>query len=803
MADILAFWAAALVIAAIGFPFGAVLLRRLPDAGAGLALPLGLLFVSYIYFILRVFDILSAGRGGYLLAIVLTGLVATVVAGRDRWLYVTWRRAWPGIVVAFGVFTLAFFSYVTLRSYNAEIGGTEQPMDLMYLNATLTSEQYPPHDPWLAGEPASYYYFGYLQSGVLTAASGVPASVGYNLALAYTFAAAAAGIASLGFTLARWVLGSRRRTWAMAAGGTAVVLLLFVGSLAAVFEWTAAHGYLDRGVYEAFGAEEIDACSTPKVTDYCYAGNVQPRTSEWYPTEFWFWFRDTRIIPNTITEFPSFSFLLGDLHPHVMSIPLVLLVLGLAAATWRGRLSLTWRTHREAPVVGVALAITLGALAFQNAWDVATFTFVFALAALARNLRRSQPLPAFAATIGYLAPLAVVGVLLYLPWLLDFSSQAGGLKPYVGAGSRPQHVLLQWGPVLATSITTAAWAARRLPRATASNVFLATAWVPLLPFIAWLALASFDSSLSGAVNARGQDGWFTLALYAAALLTLSYAAVALATMRSAAAFPAGLAATGVLLLYGAELFVVKDIFFAGAPRLNTVFKLSYQAWILLALAGGVAIVSALAQVRKRPTAALAALPGVVLTIFGLAFPLIASFNRTAGFTLQTTTDGLAAVAASDPGEYDLVRWIDANVSRDSVVIEATGRRWASNNGQPMLADAGGVDYSDAGRISSRTGRATPIGWYFHEIQWRGDNPANAATFTRRQDAVDAVYVSGDPVRVLDIMRELGAEYLVVGRVEQARYAGLLPDFDAFLDVAHTAGTYVIYRVPQSITVRTS
>ena len=802
MADVLAFWIAALVVAAFGFPIGAVLLRRLPDAGAGLSFPLGLVLASYGYFILRILDVLPAGRGGYIAAIALLGIVAAAVAGRDRWLRVTWWRAWPGVVVAFGVFTLAFFGYVAFRSYNAEIGGTEQPMDLMYLNATLNSEEYPPKDPWLAGEPASYYYFGYIQSGVLTAAADVPASAGYNLSLAYTFAAAAAGIGSLGFALARWMLGSRGKNWAMGAGALAVVLLLFVGSLAAVFEWTAAHGHINSGLYEAFGAEEIARCQGP-TSEYCYQGTAEPRTSEWYPTEFWFWFRDTRIIPKTITEFPFFSFLLGDLHPHLMSIPLVLLVLGLTAATWRGRSLLSWRTHRRAPFAGLALAIILGALAFQNAWDVLTFTLAFALAIYARNLRRLPPLPALGHGLAYLGPIALGALLLYLPWAMDFSSQAGGLRPYVGAGTRPAHVLLQFGPVVFAGLVAAVWAARRLPRTLASNVLLGTAWIPLLPFIGWLVFAAVDGSLSEAVDARGSGGWVTLTFYAAAVLALSYAAVALAITRRAAALPAALAAIGVLLLYGAELFLIKDVFFGGSPRLNTVFKLSYQAWMLLSLAGGAAVIAAMAETRKRPIFAFAAVPALALVALGLVYPLLASFNRTEGFQLETQIDGLAALQRNDPGEYELVRWFTENTPRDAVVLEASGRRWAGQGGQPALVDAGGSDYSDSGRIAARTGRATPIGWYFHEIQWRGDNPENIAEFTRRQEAVDAAYVSRDPERVLQVMREFGADYLVVGRVEMSRYPGLMPEFGEFLDVAHQAGNYAIYRVPQYETVHTS
>src|SRR5690606_23762611 len=121
------------------------------------------------------------------------------------------------------------FSYTAFRSHNPDIGGTEQPMDFLFLNAAITSPEYPPHDPWLAGDRVSYYYLGYVQSGVLTSVAGVPSSTGYNLSLAYTFAAAAAGIASLGYAFARWILGSRGRTWAMVAGGFAVGFLLLVG----------------------------------------------------------------------------------------------------------------------------------------------------------------------------------------------------------------------------------------------------------------------------------------------------------------------------------------------------------------------------------------------------------------------------------------------------------------------------------------------------------------------------------------------------------------------------------------------
>lgn len=800
MGDVLAFWVAALVVAAVGYPIGAAAFRRLPDAGAGVSFALGLLLTSFVYFLLRVFSVLPAGRGGVMVALVIVAFTAIAVASRDRWLWVTWHRSWPGLVVTAGVFTLAFFSYAAFRSYNAEIGGTEQPMDFMFLNAAMTSLEYPPQDPWMAGERVSYYYFGYVQSGVLTSLAGVPASSGYNLSLAYTFAAAAAAASSLGFAFTRWIAGSRKRGWAMTGGALAVGMLLLVGSLSAIFEWSAAHGNANRGLYEAFGVEWMLPCEAGQ-TENCYTGPLNPRTSEWYPTEYWFWWDGTRVIPGTITEFPFFSFLLGDLHPHVMSLPLTLLAIAAAASVWRGRGLLDWQTLRRAPALPVLLSIIFGGLAFQNAWDVITFSTLLGLAVVARNLGSEGVGRALAGALTYLGPIAVLAVVIYSPWWLTFSSQAGGIYAYVGAGTTPAHAFLQFGPLLLAGMLAIGYVSRRTPRALLVNTAVGAAWVAVLPFVAWLALAAVRGDLSTGLDNRTGAGWVTMALYGVAVWLLSTSAVVLAIRRHAAAPAATLAAVGALLLYGAELFFIRDVFFGGIPRLNTVFKLSYQAWVLLSVGGAAAV--AVAASRARAASRIAAVPVVVLLLGSLVYPLLASFNRTNGFENATAIDGLAAVAQRDPNEYALVRWIAQNTAPNDVIFETTGRRWARNAESVLTIVNANVDYTNAGRISGRTGRPTPIGWYFHEVQWRGDTEKNRTELSRRQNLVDGAYTATNPADVVDAMRQFDARYLVVGREEQANYPGLMPDFAQFMDIAFESGPYRIYRLPDLRSTPTS
>ena len=93
-------------------------------------------------------------------------------------------------------------------------------------------------------------------------------------------------------------------------------------------------------------------------------GPIVTPPQSWTPPDFWWWFHASRVIntfdgvhfiDNTIQEFPFFSFLLGDMHPHVMSIPFIAAIRRHRAqhlppplellAQLSQRLSLRHRTH--------------------------------------------------------------------------------------------------------------------------------------------------------------------------------------------------------------------------------------------------------------------------------------------------------------------------------------------------------------------------------------------------------------------------------------------------------------------------
>ncbi len=260
-----------------------------------------------------------------------------------------------------------------------------------------------------------------------------------------------------------------------------------------------------------------------------------------------------------------------------------------------------------------------------------------------------------------------------------------------------------------------------------------------------------------------------------------------------------------MLIFGAELFYIRDIFNNISPRLNTVFKLTYQAWILLSIGAAIAFIAALrAAVQRRSPAGWLAAPVAVVLLAGLVYPVTAAMNRTEGFTNDTAIDGNEFVQKADPDEFAIEQWIRDNTDPADNIVEATGRKWGINQQNQLAVLDGNVDYTDAARISQRTGRSTLVGWYFHEIQWRGDTPSMHANLDARQAIVDSAYTSKDPATVLEAMRSAGAHYLVVGRLEQSRYpVDHMAAFDQFLDVAFQSGGLKVYRLPAFETVGTS
>ncbi|MSQ22393.1 MAG: hypothetical protein EXR53_03675 [Dehalococcoidia bacterium] len=811
MLDVILWLLAVELLGLLAFPILYALTPWLPDRGYTLAKPAGLLLAFYPLWLLASSPVFSNSLPTLLVVLLSLAVASGYMAWRLRvGLLGFLRREWRVVLLSELVFLGIFALWAVIKSHDAAINHTEQPMDFAFLNATVASRHFPPQDPWLAGHTVSYYYFGYLIFGGLTRLAGLSTSVGYNLALVLVAALAAVGIFGLAVNIVRLVGGSLRA--AAVSGLLGVFLLLGIANLVSGLELIRAGG---GGSAELWQWVDIKGLDGPL------------KSPNWYPTEpGWWWWRATRVIDTvqggnsldyTITEFPFFSFMLGDLHPHVMSLPFMLMFLGLvlnyvvspARPGWRWLIS--WSGARDALVIVLAL----GALGFINLWDLPVFAALFAGAALAKAYKGQETLGRAAkSAIATAISVILLAVVLYLPFYLAFDSQAKGILPVKEYVTRPVHFLVVCGLFLLIVVPFVVWELlamlpRGLGRWQTAAFALAVALVPwliwtlaegMMALVPWLDCVIYKGASPCTVPDIAGLVWQRF-LHLLPLMLLAAAAVYVALRRlhgaaaaepgptsapehqsqgytpsAASSFPLMLLALALFLLIGAELFYLVDIF---NNRMNTIFKLYYQAWVLLAVVCSYAIYYLCS--RYSGSGAWIRFPGYVwagLVILGLVasvyYPLAAGYTKTSGLAGKATLDGLAYVANEDLGELQSIQWLKKNHQPGDVIVEAVGD-----------------DYSSYGRVSASTGIPTILGWVGHEHQWRG----STKPFEGRLQAVEMIYKTDDPQEAKEILHTYGVTYILVGPRERAKY-GIqgMDKFNALGDVAFQEGDVVIYRV---------
>jgi len=752
-----------LALAACGLlalPLALWLGRRLPDRGYGVARPLGLLLVGYPTWLLGLFGALDST--GPTVAVVAALVAAALWGWHGRAVLAFWRARRALVLWAEAVSLAAFLLAVVARAYSPAINGQEKFMDMALYHAFVRAEQLPAEDPWLAGYGMPYYYFGYFLWGLMAKVTAVAPAVGYNLALAATLAMLASGVFGLAYGLVAVQL--RRDAAPLApsaalAGSLGALATAVMGNLQAAVDALASLGIGAPAAWRAFGVKEVSAPGAPLF----YQGSE--------------WFRAARVIPNIqpdgITEFPWFSLLLGDLHPHFVALPFELLVLALSFAAFRNLLAEL--DHGWLDLVAGALA--LGALIPLNTWDVGTFWVLYAMAvvaALAVRVRRGSPPAGASVRLGLALLGAAFGLALvaYFPYFVGYQSQPLGLG-VVTERTRLGSLLVLFGPllVLAVGAVVRGWL-DGLADPAVGPVLRRWAWGVVLGGVGLLLLAVLRDATLGLLLA--------LVVGTLPLLLAAWHAPERAPL---APFGAVLLLGALGLLLGTELLFLRDTF---GTRMNTVFKFYYHVWLLLGL---LSPLLAAYLLQRRPAAATGMLAAVAhvlgvavvalaggLALAGLLYPVEATWAKTDRFRGPATLDGAAWLEQALPGDARAVRWLRERIA-----------------GRPVIVEAVGGDYTEYGRIAAFAGLPTPLNWPGHELQWRGP----LAEFARRQEVVDSIYQRAAASTLLPLLHELRAEYVYVGRLEAEKYGpGVYTRFDGVLEPVYRQDDVVIYRVPR-------
>jgi len=559
-------WAVLTLLGLVAWPLIFTLLRPLADRGYAFVKMAGLLLVSYVFWLTGSLGLADNNGGGVLLALVVVGAVSWLAYRRrpagDVGLR-EWLRANRGAVVAAElVFLLVFALWVWVRAQNPAIANTEKPMEFAFLNGVTLSPTFPPLDPWLSGYGISYYYFGYVMTSLLARLAVVPTAVAFNLAIAWLVAGAAVGAFGVVYNLVagggirNYELGIRNSEQDQVESDTRhppVIArrAITLGVIAALAVPLAGNMQIGLEVLHGNGLGSDDFWQWLDVRDI--SGPAGDDGVPRYQTSEWWWWRTSRVIHEyyltgraeeglePIVEVPAFSYVLGDLHPHVLALPFAFLSLGVALAWWlrirnyelgirneetdrpgwlRGRIrnyELGIRNEEGGPgwPLWLLTALVLGGLSFLNTWDVGIHLFVVLGAFFLAGWRRQGHTRGLWSQAALLAvSLVVVAFVLYLPFYLGFRSQAGPpfLLPMLMRPTRLAHYAIIFGlPLVAITVFLVTLAARRRFRHWQTGLGAAAAVVGglflLMLFLLWVVAASQSSSgtISNLANELGQS----------------------------------------------------------------------------------------------------------------------------------------------------------------------------------------------------------------------------------------------------------------------------------------------------------
>ncbi len=836
----LVWWAALSGLGLAFLPLSARIFKGIPDSGWTFAKPIALAVVSLLMWTASMLHILPF-RQWSLLAIAVACAAALYVpfGGYKRFLEAfSAPERIRAVAVQETIFGTALLLWTYVRGLKPAIDGLEKFMDFGFMMSMMRTDWLPAKDMWLAGSTINYYYYGQYVYTLITKVSGVAPAVAYNLAMASTFAFTFA----LSFAVVYAALTvARRRLPAIPAssaplGGFVGALLVTVGG--------NSHAFLY-------------ATDSPGHPLLVWLGKIGVQVGS--TSSFWF-ANSTRYIgyapdnhDKTIHEFPYYSFLVADLHAHVIDLMFVLLFLGLLvmlvsntaareaakrfadaqAQAPQGDVPDRGWFRREAAASAALLRSTvsnprilipgflLGIFMMTNFWDFAIYFVVASLALFFVNARgygatfTLESLPVFALQI----------LLLLVPFLFI---------------SNPLLALLLFAVALAANTLLTALVGDALTvTGTQASLLFFLAHLVALPFNLDFEPISKSIALSvnhtpifqlivlwGAHFALGAIFvWYVLRRRRMAPADPDAAASRTGMARWLNGFEptdllvAGLFVCAAGLVLAPEIFYVVDIYSGDYKRANTMFKFTYQAFVLFSLVIGYAFAriptwsqanlplparpsakagktakkddaqeeaqeeapedpAAAARLAKAEQAYASAVaenrrrsfdrrwrvvPIVMLALLfiPLVYPVVSTQQWIGSFALKNYEglDGVKPFGTKSGGlrapDLAAVYWLNENVK-----------------GQPTVLEAYGDSYTDACRISAYTGLPTVIGWQTHEWLWRTSKATPSGysdVVAPHQAEVRNFFESTDAAAAKEFLRKYAVAYVVVGELERDRF----------------------------------
>lgn len=621
------------------------------------------------------------------------------------------------IIVEEFLFISALFFWTFVRGQEPSIRGLEKFMDYGFMKSISRAVYFPPLDMWLAGKSINYYYFGHMSGAVLSKLSGVAMEYAYNLILATIFATGITQVFSLVINIVYKTFNKFYLSITSGLLGTFIVNL--GGNLHTIYTFTK--GYPNEKPIPFWTI-----------------------MSWWNPTKYWYP-NATRFIPFTIHEFPIYSYVVADLHGHVFDISFVLLTIAVL-------FNLFW--------------------VIKNKTDGGFFKFSLSIQKLKDHFsKKTIPLSSFPKK--YFLPIVksysfTYTIILGFLCAVHYMTNAFDGPIYLLLSMMILFVLLGFGLSFVTHIM-------------ALILFFIVFTIPFSaffsPFVSGIGVNCSHSFLVNIQklgpflfekgNCQLSPMYMIFILWGFFWLSFVFFAIYVFQNRKnifkshlfhitkeyyVHLFIFILFTYSTFLIIIPEFFYMKDIY-PGHFRANTMFKLGYQAFMMMGI--GIAFVfSMYKQLMGSRTRIVFFILFCIGFFFIAIYPNFAITSYYGKLNKKPEVNGTVWMDIYFPEYKEIITYLNQNVI-----------------GQPTILEAQGDSYTDFNVVSAYTGLPTVAGWWVHEWLWRGSSDAVGLIAPE----VQQVYETENIEVARTILKKYNVRYLILGPNEKQKYTNLNKD----------------------------
>ncbi|MFA5135765.1 MAG: DUF2298 domain-containing protein [Patescibacteria group bacterium] len=694
----------------VAFPMTKKIFAPFFDKGYPFAKTISILLLSYVMFVLgvcRIAAFTQAALFGIIVFFIVISLYLKYWKQKKTLHFPKINKGFFILLFEELLFVASLFFLTYVREQEPSIRGLEKFMDYGFMNSILRSRYFPPIDMWLSGgNPINYYYFGHMTGAVLIKLTGIVPAVGYNLILATIFAQAT----TLTFSLVGNIiyLFHKSLKYVLFGGIVGSFIVNLAGNLHTIYLFTS--GY---------------PAENPKPFWEIMDG-FNP-TKYWYPNA-------TRFIPLTIHEFPSYSYVVADLHGHVFDIPFVLLTITLLFL-----LIVYKATHHKSHHSKQNHIQTKGVTFVENMRkklnNISANTMYYGISAISLGFMTAIHymtnafdgpiyllmtglflLVMFGVSIQFFAYTAII-IVSFLIFSFPFSFFFTPFVSGIGLNCAPDFLvsLGKVGPFLFEKGNCQPDPLWML------GILWGFFWFNFILFFIVKYIQQKNKTHTSPIHRGIDDFIFVCFIF------------------------------GTLLVFIPEFFYIKDIYPAHF-RANTMFKLGYQAFIIMGIASGYTFFRIL--FLKKITRFI--LMFIYLIFFGFVFiyPFF-SFPSYYG-TLRKTP------------QLNGITWLETTYPQDKEIIDFLNENVQD---QPVILEAQGDSYTDFERISAYTGLPTVAGWWVHEWLWHG----SPDVVGNRIPDIVTIYESTDVRKTKEIIEKYDIRYIIVSQMERQKYTNLQED----------------------------